>query len=158
MWLDATFFCKDSLENYFNLPMWSIKRPDYAHASVAGGQFAGYSLFCDGDHRWVYATIRDFFLNYWKNNDTMVDYLMVDYMIVLAQRYDSSIKQAFDAIPENNSNCDELFKVLGEPFDEQRWNRIKKDTKLFKLTWKQEFPAQNNGTDTFYGKLVKGLL
>lgn len=40
-------------------------------------------------------TIRDFFLHYWKNNDTMVDYLMVDYMIVLAQKYDARIKKNF---------------------------------------------------------------
>ena len=35
----------------------------------------------------VFMTIRDFFINYWKHNDTMVDYLMVDYMIALAQKY-----------------------------------------------------------------------
>ena len=41
MWLDATFFCAGSLDEYMDMPLWSIKRPDYLHASVACGMFAG---------------------------------------------------------------------------------------------------------------------
>ena len=47
MWLDATFFCTGPLEEHMSLPMWSIKRPDYLHGSVACGMFANYSLACD---------------------------------------------------------------------------------------------------------------
>ena len=39
--------------------------------------------------------IRDFFFDYWKNNDTMVDYLIVDYLIVLAQKHDLEYKRNF---------------------------------------------------------------
>ena len=63
MWLDATFFCKDAnLDKYFKLPLWSIKRPDYGHASVACGNFAGYSLYCNKENRWIFSVIKDFFL------------------------------------------------------------------------------------------------
>lgn len=156
MWLDATFYCAKQLpQEYFELPIWSIKRPNYAHASVAGGYFAGYSLACKSECRWVFATIRDFFLNYWENNDTMIDYLMVDYMIVLAQKHNKQIDDLFNSIPANNPNCDELFKVLNEPFDCEKWECLKENTSLFKLTWKQEFKKEVNGQKTFYGKLVE---
>lgn len=159
MWLDATFFCaKPTIDEYFSFPLWSIKRPDYLHCSVASGYFAGYSLQCNVEQRWMFATIRDFFLYYWKNNDMLIDYLIVDYMIVLAQQKDSRISNAFKSIVPNNPCCDELYKVLGEPFDEEVWKKLKKDTSLFKLTWKQEFPKKKDGQDTFYAKLLDGTL
>lgn len=159
MWIDSTFLCvSDEIQNYFKLPLWSIKRPDYFHASVASGYFAGYSLYCNADNRYIFATIRDFFINYWLNNDYMVDYLMVDYMIVLAQRFDKRIKKSFESIPSNNKNCDELFKILGKKFDRTEWNKIKEDTTLFKLTWKNKYQLTKNGEDTFYGKIIKSKI
>lgn len=155
MWLDATFFCTEPvLDSYFQKPLWSIKRPDYFHASVAGGYFAGYSLACNENNRFMFATIRDFFLNYWKNYDTMVDYLMVDYMIVLAQKYDSRIAKEFAEIEPNNSKCDELVKILGRSYNESQWVELRKETALFKLTWKQKYPLEANGKPTFYKYLI----
>ena len=159
MWIDSTFLCvSDEIQDYFELPLWSIKRPDYFHASVASGYFAGYSLYCNADNRYIFATIRDFFINYWLNNDYMVDYLMVDYMIVLAQRFDMRIKKTFENIPNNNKNCDELFKILEKKFDRTEWNKIKEDTALFKLTWKNKYQLIKNGEDTFYGKIIKSKI
>lgn len=158
MWLDSTFFCIDSLDPYFNEPLWTIKRPDYGHASVACGYFAGYSYACNEDNRFIFATARDFFLNYWKFNDTMVDYLMVDYMVKLAQIYNHNIAKAFEKVVPNNPNCDELGKFLKLPYDEGKWKEIKKDTRLFKLTWKQKFPLEINGKPTFYKYLIEEKL
>lgn len=159
MWLDATFFCRgEDLGTYLRLPLWSIKRPDYQHASVACGYFAGYSLSCTYVNRWIFATIRDFFLQYWQENDMLVDYLLIDYMIVLAQKKDDRIAREFSAIEPNNAQCDELIKVLNKPYDEALWQEMKKDTFLFKLSWKQEFTEEQDGRETFYAKLIKGEL
>lgn len=159
VWLDATFFCtEESLDTYFKLPAWTIKRPDYLHASVASGQFATYSLGCQYENRRIFAVARDFLLHYWETNDMLIDYLMLDYIFVLTQRADSRIMEAFTAIAPNNTNCDELVKVLNKPFDVEKWQEIKKDTSLFKLTWKQEFQRQRDGKDTFYAALLDGKL
>ena len=159
LWLDSTFFCTSSLEDtVFSPSLWSIKRPDYFHASVAQGYFANYSFACHSDERWVFAAIRDFILEYWRTNDSMVDYLFVDYLIVLAIRHNATMKETFAAIPSNNPDCDELFKVLEQIYDERIWDRINVDTSLFKLTWKRSFPVAVNGHQTFYGKLIDGSL
>lgn len=159
MWIDSTFFCTQPvLDDYFQWPLWSIKRPDYFHASVASGYFAGYSLGCNEENRFIFMTIRDFFLHYWKNNDTMVDYLMVDYMIVLAQKYDARIKKEFQKIQSNNPECDELYKVMSEPFNQKKWDIMKSETALFKLSWKYQYPIEKNGEKTFYGMLVQDKL
>ena len=159
MWIDSTFFCTQPvLDDYFQQPLWSIKRPDYFHASIASGYFAGYSLSCNEENRFVFMTIRDFFINYWKHNDTMVDYLMVDYMIALAQKYDERIEKIFRQIQPNNPECDELYKIMDQPYDEAVWNKMKEQTALFKLSWKYQYPLERNGKPTFYGMLLKRKL
>ena len=159
LWLDATFFvAKDGLADCFADPIWSIKRPDYGHASVASGYFAGYSLRCTTENRWMFATMRDFFLYYWKENDFLVDYLLIDYMIVLAQKKDPRIGKAFENIKPNNPKCDELLKILKDPYDEKIWNDYQRDTRLYKLSWKQNYPLKVDNKDTFYSKLVQGEL
>lgn len=159
IWIDSTFFCtQPCFEDYMRQSLWSIKRPDYLHCSVAGGYFAGYSLGCGYETRWMFKVIFDFLCYYWKESDKLIDYLLVDYAVVLAQRHDSQIADAFAKIQPNNKWCDELFKVLGQPFDEDIWRRISEDTCLYKLTWKQSFPKEIDGKETFYGKLIDGTL
>ena len=79
---------------------------------------------------------------------------MVDYMIVLAQKYDSRIAKEFAEIEPNNSKCDELVKILGRSYNESQWVELRKETALFKLTWKQKYPLEANGKPTFYKYLI----
>lgn len=140
LWIDSTFFCTGmSFEDYIKLPLWSIKRPDYLHCSVACGYFANYSLGCGYENK-------------------LIDYLLTDYVIVLAQKHYKEIADAFSKIEPNNTYCDELYKVLGLPYDENIWKKISKDTVLYKLTWKQSFEKEVDGKKTFYGKLIDGTL
>lgn len=159
IWIDSTFFCtRPCFEEYMKLPLWSIKRPHYLHCSVAGGFFANYSLGVSYENRWMFQVILDFLYNYWKANDKLIDYLLTDYAIVLAQRHDERLADAFSRIQPNNPWCDELYKVLGRPYDDETWKRISQDTRLYKLTWKQDFAGEIDGRPTFYGKLIAGSL
>ena len=158
IWLDSTFYCTDSLEPYFESPVWSIKRPDYRHTSVACGYFANYSFGCQKEYRIVFNIIAEYLLMYWKTNDYMIDYLFLDYLIVQAQRKHRVVKEAFDLIEANNPKCDELLKILGNKYEEKVWRQMKKETALFKLTWKANFPEEISGDKTFYGKLMDGEL
>ena len=154
IWLDSTFYCCRPLTaDVYKAPLWSIKRPNYLHASVASGMFANYSFGCDDAHRKVFAVIRDYFLEYWRKEKILIDYLLTDYLIVLAQRYDSWIAESFNKVQPNNPRCDELFKVLDQPYDENIWKELSVCTDLFKLTWKQDFPVERSGKKTFYGML-----
>lgn len=159
IWIDSTFFCKSPcFEYYMKLPLWSIKRPDYLHCSIASGYFAGYSLGCNYQNRWIFKVIRDILFHYWKDNKKLVDYLLVDYAVVLAQRHYEDIAEAFKQIQPNNPNCDELYKILGQPYNKNTWKHISQDTALYKLTWKQSFEKEIDGKKSFYGKLIEGSL
>ena len=159
LWLDASMFCTAPvLENYMCMPVWSIKRPDYLHCSIASGYFATYSLGCTYENRWIFATIRDCLEYYWQGNDMLIDYLMLDYLIIYAQRRNHRIAKAFSSISPNNPCCDDLIKVLGQPYDETQWQAMKNKTSLFKLSWKQSYSMMDNGRNTFFAKLIKDAL
>lgn len=153
MWLDSTFFATCDISNYFELPVWSIKRPDYLHCSIACGDFANYSLYCDYEHRYVFKVISDFVTRYWLTNNILVDYLTTDYMIRLVLNNYPEIKSLFDNIPSNNPQCDELCKILNDKFDQEKYNELIKDTHLFKLTWKAKF----NKDGTFYEYILNDM-
>lgn len=158
LWLDSTFYCSDSIEYLFDLPVWSIKRPNYRYSSVACGYFANYSFGCSVENRKVYAIIRDYLFEYWKKYDYMIDYLFLDYLIVLARNNHEYVDSLFAAIPDNNPMCDELLKVLNKPYDDIAWEQLRQDTQLFKLTWKAQAQQEVNGLKTFYEKLKNNEL
>lgn len=159
LWLDSTFFCCRPLSSeVYYAPLFSIKRPDYLHGSIASGYFANYALGCNEENRYIFAAIRDLFLEYWHRSHFLVDYLLTDYLIVMSQRNSVAVAESFSEIRPNNPMCDELFKVLEKPYDAGKWSRLCGNTDLFKLTWKRQFPIDCAGGDTFYGKLLKGGL
>ena len=159
IWLDSTFFASNfNAEEIIKLPVWSIKRPGYAHLSVACGRFANYSFGCNFENRKVFAIIRDYLLEYWKTNDSMVDYLFLDYLIELALRHNSYLQKMLDGIPDNNPECDEFQKILGKEYSEKKWKELTEHTQLFKLSWKQSYPMKVNGQDTFYGMMMNNNL
>lgn len=159
IWLDATFFAKNmDFTKIFELPVWTIKRPNYGHLSVACGFFANYSFGCNFENRKVFGILRDYLIEYWKKNSMMIDYLFLDYLIVLAIKHNEYVKRSFEQIPNNNPQCDELQKKLGKPYDRKTWKELLEITGLFKLSWKQAYPSIANNRDTFYGMLIKELL
>lgn len=46
------------------------------------------------------------------------------------------------------------MKALGRPYDKNKWKELKKETALFKLTWKQKYMLETNGESTFYKYLI----
>lgn len=159
LWLDSTFYCSSKcIDEIFKKEVWTIKRPNYKHGSIACGQFANYSLACDLNNRKMYAIFRDLLLYYWQENDSIIDYLLTDYLIVLASKYNEEIKQQLDKIEPNNPRCDDLFNILGHPYDDQEWKELCEYTGLFKLSWKHAFPLEVQGKPTFYAKILKGDL
>lgn len=158
IWLDSTFYCTEDLEACFSEAIWSIKRPDYRHVSVACGEFANYSFGCRTEYRIIFAILREYLLNYWKKYDYMIDYLFLDYLVVLARKQNSLVDNAFKKITPNNKNCDELMKKLGTIYDPNEWEHMKEETNLFKLTWKANYPREIEGNITYYGKLLSGEL
>lgn len=153
IWLDSTFYCTGNLEKYFNLPVWTIKRPDYGHVSVACGEFANYSFGCNYESRYVFSIIKEYLYEYWKMFDYMIDYLFLDYIIVYVINNYENIKQKFEEIKPNNPKCDELLKIINKEYNKEIFKDLTKDTDLFKLSWKCPINKKKE-KNTFYEMII----
>ena len=155
VWLDSTFYCSSKrIEKIISSKIWTIKRPGYGHLSPAEGMFANYSFGCNYKNRNFFNAVYEFLIEYWKNNDYVIDYLLTDYVINMIIDNDKEYKSLFDSVLNNNPCCDDLFKILTAPYDANVWNDLKKDTYLFKLSWKHNCINLVNGKKTFYGKII----
>lgn len=159
LWLDSTFFCSRPIFWDASMsPVFTISRPGYGYNSVAGGRFANYALGAALSHRHVFQVILDYLLEYWRRKDLLVDYLLTDYMIVLAQRYVPSVRQAFSLVTPNNPACDDLQTVLNQPYSDLVWSKLNKDTSLYKLSWKSRLLLERGGKETFAARLLSASL
>ena len=157
IWLDASVYCAGTPEGW-DLPLWTIRRPGYGHISPAAGEFATYGMGCGEDKRFVFGLLRAMLESYWAVEKKLTDYLVLDYLMVLAQKQHPALASAFGNVPAGEPDCDQLCSVLGQPFDESLWQQLRKNTCLFKLTWKRQFPREKEGKATFYGMLLEGEL
>ena len=155
IWLDSTFYCTNNLEKYFKLPVWTIKRPNYRHTSVACGEFANYSFGCNYKSRYIFSIIKEYLYKYWKMYDYMIDYLFLDYIIVYVINHNEDVKQKFEEIKPNNPKCDELLKILDREYNEGIFEDLKKETDLFKLSWKCSTNKKITRKKTFYDALTE---
>lgn len=156
LWLDATMYCVRPLEDaVLRAPLFTIKRPEYGHRSVACGNFATYALGCSYGNRWIFAAVRDLFIEYWRTSKRLVDYLTQDYLIDFLVRHDIEARRIFDSVPCNNPRCDDLVPLINEPYDPNLWESLVADTTLFKLSWKRSFIDRVEGCETFYGRFAR---
>lgn len=159
VWLDATIFVTSPLsEDWFKKDFYTVSRPDCDHMSIAAGYFSDFAMGCSYDNRRVFVFIRDLFLQYWRLNDSLIDYLTNDYIIVLARNHFKEVQEAFASVKPSNPHLGALLLQLSEPFDPNTWKQITTDTSLFKLSWKYNQKLISNGSDTFYSKIIANAL
>ena len=100
--------------------------------------------------------LRVAYTEYWRKHKIIIDYFLLDYLILIAYDNFDLVKEAIDAVKPNNLAIKDLVDNLNKPFDEIKWEEIKKDTCLYKLSWKMNVYDQVEGRKTFYYKIVKG--
>lgn len=152
LWLDATIFCaKDIPEEYFQIPMFTCKSNP-----IQGRYISQYrwTSFCLGGwkHSVCYQFLKEMMENYWKTEESSVDYLLVDYLINIAYSNNSTVKRCLDSVPLNNLKRDELQAAMNTRVSGNELNDILDDeTILYKLSWREKYSLTAvNGDESIY--------
>ena len=152
LWIDATvFFTKDIPNNVFDKVFFSCKSPKVETNYISGLQWTSF-IIGGKKNSLFYRYILDFYLDYWRNEDIIIDYLLIDYIIYLGYHKINNIKIAIDKNPINNLKRDELAAIFNQEFDLEKYKKIiESDTYFFKLSWREKFKEKTDeGRDTFY--------
>lgn len=141
LWVDSTLYLTGSL-------------PIYVTDSRLFSPPAGWCMGANVYNYILFAYMRDMLLSYWKRNNTLIEFFLIDYIINYAREYIPIIKSDFDNIPPNNPRYSMLVNLLNTKWSEELYNQISENTWIFKLSYKADWRAEVDGEPTFYGKLI----
>jgi hypothetical protein len=152
LWLDATILVTGTIQ-LGNVPFFTVKR-DFGGKDVPRRRWTG---FCIGGQKnnLLFEFAKDFFNEYWMKNNDMIDYFLIDYIIVIAYNSFSLAKQMIDNVDNNNPD---VFVMQYNIKNEFSLDFIKKleNTTFHKLNWKRQYAIiTSNNNPTLYGYILK---
>ena len=116
LWLDATILVtKEMDENIFKLPFFTL-RADASKRFFT--KFLGldrWCAFCCGGYKGssLFSVMKELFLSYWKDNNIILDYFLMDIYLECLYRTNKNVKRLIDA---NNKKPREKIFFLADNF------------------------------------------
>lgn len=159
-WMDATvFFSGEFPEEFLTKPFYSQKMYDPVtwNREACKGRWCGF--FMTGyAYNPLFAFVREAFYDWWKRYDDIVDYVLIDYLILLAYKSLPEVKRLIDDVPDNNVDIFELYQKLNEPYSDELYAELTRNNVIHKLTYKMDLKKKTEqGDDTLYGFLIKDV-
>ena len=156
LWIDSTIVVTaDIPDEIFEYNYYVVRHEDnfYSH-EVNRGRWMTYlqggkkkNLLC--------SFCRDFLIDYWKKENLVIDYMLMDYVVEIAYQEFPECKNLLDSVPLNNPEIKNLRPLLNLPFDPKKFASIKSSTMFFKITYKHKFQKHISGVQTFYGHIIE---
>lgn len=157
MWIDATVFISGEFPKEFlsgNFYTQKMYDPQKWHREACKGRWCGFLMAGPKEHI-IFRYLEEAFIQWWKDFDCVIDYVILDYFLLAAYKTVPVIRQQIDAVPDNNIDIFEMYQVLDKPYTEQLLKRLKKNNVLHKLTYKIELVKTTaDGEKTLYGYLL----
>jgi len=157
MWVDATIYISRMIPpEYFDSEFYSMKMdPDQCEKEACEGKWTGF-LFSGTAGNTLFEFVRDSLVLWWEKHDTVVDYVLFDYIIMVAYRNLPEVKRLIDAVPVNNSEVWQLIGNLEKEYDIIRFKEVIEKNNFHKLAHQRNWKSTvENGNLSFYGFLCK---
>lgn len=152
LWLDATIYVTDDLKQAFCDPIFTVRNPGHDNANISGWNWSGFALGCR-EQNVLPRLILDLFDAYWQDNEELVDYFLIDYMIRLVYDSCESVRAAINDIPGNNFGLYFYQQHFNDPAESLH---PQENTWLYKLSWKGQYTAcTESGLETVYGRWLR---
>lgn len=152
LWIDATIYAAGELDkfkinSFFTLSGYN----DPVHFNVSDGRWTGF-LMGGPSHTEIFEFMDIFFKVYWKYNNKLIDYFLIDYALDYAWNHNFS---HFKGVTYKNSkiavNLFDLQPILNQTFEIANWKKLVSNTIVFKLSNRKKI--QNNHA-TYYWNLL----
>lgn len=159
LWLDATILVTEPLERYkkfFKLPFYSQKfthEKNNLHPITVGfssySAYARWAGFVQGTavtHNPLYAFAKDFYNEYWREFDEIIDYVLMDFIIAIAYDNMPAVKKEIDECPINNEKIWTLSPYLNLPYENFPYEQILRGNFLNKVSSRKQLDFTAEGT------------
>ena len=155
LWLDATIFVNKPIEQELFLSLYYTgKQYPRACPCISEYRWTG-SLLAGTKDNLFFSYMLDSFYEYWRNEEVLIDYFLIDYFVELAYEKIPGYTEQLNNVPINNTQMYELAGYLNSRFDEQIFSELNKDTSFFKLQHRSKYLKKKGDKLTYYGKLYE---
>lgn len=152
IWIDATVLLTDDIDKRIEeYPFYSIKHDLYSDYHVCKGMWSGFFL-ASGKNNTIVQFFRDMYFEYFKYNDYIITYFLIDCIMAVGYEEIDFIKKIINKIPKNNVN---VFSGREKILLEYNLDNLKefKQNNLYKLSYKENYIEKDN--NTIYKYLVE---
>lgn len=158
-WLDATvFFTGEIPEEYFSGQFYCQKMVSNVECSrreACGSNWCGFSMAMPKGCV-IARFMKDAFSKWWAQYDTIIDYVLIDYMLLIGFKHVPAITAIIDSVQDNNEDIFEMYKVLNEPYTKELYESLTRRNVMHKLTYKMDLQKETaEGNLTLYGYLMQ---
>ncbi|MBQ9117776.1 MAG: capsular polysaccharide synthesis protein [Clostridia bacterium] len=157
-WLDATlFFTSEIPSQYFSGDFYcqrmALDTPD-VRREACKGNWCGFSM-AGPAHSPVFKFMNDAFDKWWAHYDTIIEYVLIDYMLMTGFSHVPQIHDIIDAVPNNNTEIFAFYKKLNEPYSSELYAELTKINVMHKLTYKIDLKKETaDGQETLYARML----
>ena len=153
IWMDATLLMTGTIpETVYRLPLFTIKHMKYSNFHVCRGLWSGFFLCATKDNKFIRFS-RDFLFEYWKRNNYLICYLLIDVAFCLAYDNFSWAKKMIDDVPVNCIDVFSLQENMNKAYDRNTMQRWCENTFVHKMSYKIPFEEYVDGKPTFWNCL-----
>ena len=157
MWIDATYFASKPIDRaiFTDMDFYTQKCAVPKWDDMANGRWA-CNLMKGSAGNLLYRFMLDAFYEYWKVNDSLIAYFLIDFIIDIAYEELPEVHAMIDDLKPNEPNVFELEDLLPKRFSKEVYDRLTADTCFFKLTYKKPAgPVNLVGEQTYQGYIIE---
>lgn len=158
LWADATmFFTKPIGKELFCKDFFTLKNP-VAYPTDITSKWECFFIAGQPDFP-LFSLLTDFWLEYWKKEDQLITYLLIDHLFYIAYMENRRVRQAIDMCPSFFYRIDYFQRMLNQKYDSEKYLEIIKNESYIKMSYK--FPLKkkiDEISDTYYGHLIAEYL
>ena len=156
IWLDATLYFVSPIDNLIqNQKFYTVRQSptNKTHLYVSQSRWTGFCMAgCKNNA--LFVNLKNVLFEYWKKHNQLINYFLIDYIINLQYIKCDSINKMINEVPLNNVNIQKLYPELFNPYSEEKFKQLCKNTNVFKLSYKFNL-AKTNTKSTFYQKIIE---
>lgn len=158
-WLDATYLLNEKPADWIlsSGPLYTqhFSELRYTDEILVKGRWTANLMRADAWNPLTRFMLNAFYC-YWAACDTMIDYFLIDYLVLLAYEEIPSVREMMDSCPPSQPELYSVEILLNEAFDAKKWSRLTKETSFFKLSYKHIFEDHTkDGKMTYYAKIME---
>ena len=158
-WLDATvFFTGEIPEEYFKKKFYCQRmaaKGELNTREACRGNWCGFSMSGEAGNV-IFRFMNEAFDIWWEKYDTIIDYVLIDYLLLTGYKYVPAIRATINSVPDNNQDIFSMYRVLNQPYSEELYQKLIQRNVMHKLTYKMELKKETENRElTIYGYLFR---